>query len=122
MLKFQQYTFVCAPSALQYGVIGAIGTDMQPILNSYRHKRDLVYDGLKDYFDIRKSEGAFYSFPKAPIAASEFVNKAILERSLLVIPGNVFSSADTNFRISFAASDETIEKGVEILVDMVKKM
>ena len=50
------------------------------------------------------------------------MNKAILERSLLVIPGNVFSSADTNFRISFAASDETIEKGVEILVDMVKKM
>lgn len=122
MLKFQQYTFVCAPSALQYGVIGAIGTDMQPILNAYRHKRDLVYDGLKDYFEIEKSEGAFYSFPKAPIAASEFVNKAILERSLLVIPGNVFSSADTNFRISFAASDETIEKGVEILVDMVKKM
>ncbi len=123
MLKFQQYTFVCAPSALQYGAIAALDTDMQPILDAYRHKRDLVYDGLKDSFEIVKSEGAFYSFPKAPTAsASEFVNKAILERKLLVIPGNVFSSCDTNFRISFAAADETITKGVDILVDMVKHM
>ncbi len=123
MLKFQQYTFVCAPSALQYGVIAALDTDMKPYLDAYRRKRDLVYEGLKDCYDIEKSEGAFYAFPKAPTAsASEFVNKAILERQLLVIPGNVFSASDTNFRISFAASDETITKGVDILVDMVKKM
>ncbi|MBE6428999.1 MAG: aminotransferase class I/II-fold pyridoxal phosphate-dependent enzyme [Planctomycetaceae bacterium] len=122
MLKFQQYTFVCAPSALQYGIIAALDTDMEPLLNAYRRKRDLVYDGLKDHFEIVKSEGAFYSFPKAPPpSAAEFVNKAILERELLVIPGNVFSSQDSHFRISFAASDETIAKGVEILVDMVKK-
>lgn len=121
MLKFQQYTFVCAPSALQFGAIAALDTDMKPYLDAYRRKRDLVYDGLKNYYDIVKSEGAFYSFPKAPTAsASEFVNRAILERQLLIIPGNVFSACDTHFRISFAASDETIAKGVEILVDMAK--
>ena len=116
MLKFQQYSFVCAPSALQYGALAAIGTDMDQILANYRHKRDLIYDGLKDCYEITKSNGAFYSFPKAPWGtASEFVTYLIQEHQLLVIPGNVFSKQDTNFRISFAASDETIEKGVEIL-------
>ena len=116
MLKFQQYTFVCAPSVLQLGSIAAMETDMTPYLNAYRHKRDLVYDGLKDYYEIEKSGGAFYSFPKAPgKSASDFVTRVIQEFQLLVIPGNVFSSRDTNFRISFAADDAVIEQGVEIL-------
>lgn len=121
MLKFQQYTFVCAPSVLQLGSISAMGTDMTPYLNAYRHKRDLVYEGLKDYYEIEKSGGAFYSFPKAPgKSASEFVTRVIQEHQLLVIPGNVFSSKDTNFRISFAADDAVIEQGVEILRKVAK--
>ena len=116
MLKFQQYTFVCAPSIAQYGALAAIGTDMSQVFNDYKHKRDLVYDGLKDCYEITKSGGAFYTFPKAPSgSASDFVAHMIQEYQLLTIPGNVFSSQDTNFRISFAASDETILKGVELL-------
>ena len=34
---------------------------------------------------------------------------------LLIIPGNIFSSRDTHFRISYAASDATIERGLEVL-------
>ena len=34
---------------------------------------------------------------------------------LLIIPGNVFSRRDTHFRISYAASDATIERGIEAL-------
>jgi aspartate aminotransferase/aminotransferase len=33
----------------------------------------------------------------------------------LIIPGNVFSRRDTHFRLSYAASDRTIERGIEIL-------
>lgn len=122
MLKFQQYTFVCAPSALQFGALSALNTDMTVQLEAYRHKRDLVYDGLKDYYEISRSGGAFYSFPKAPWGtATEFVTAAIEQHSLLVIPGNVFSSRDTHFRISFAADDAVIEKGVDILRKMARK-
>ncbi len=32
-----------------------------------------------------------------------------------MIPGGIFSGRDTHFRISFAASEATIERGLEVL-------
>jgi aspartate aminotransferase/aminotransferase len=59
--------------------------------------------------------GAFYAFPKAPRGSgSQFVTQAI-ENNLLIIPGNIFSQRDTHFRISYAAPDATIERGIEVL-------
>jgi aspartate aminotransferase/aminotransferase len=45
---------------------------------------------------------------------TEFVARAI-EKELLVIPGGIFSGRDTHFRISYAASDATIERGLAVL-------
>ena len=58
-------------------------------------------------------------FPEVPEQASgtgrnEFVARAI-ENELLIIPGNIFSGRDTHFRISYAASEATIERGLEVL-------
>ena len=33
----------------------------------------------------------------------------------MVIPGNIFSKEDTHFRISYAASEEKLEAGIEVL-------
>ena len=79
-------------------------------------KRDLVYEGLCDKFELVKPGGAFYAFVKAPgsAGATQFVEKAIAN-NVLIIPGNVFSEKDTHFRISYATSDEKIEQGIEIL-------
>ena len=52
--------------------------------------------------------------------ASAFVDAAI-EQQVLIIPGNAFSERDTHFRISYAASNETIRKGCAILRDLAKK-
>jgi aspartate aminotransferase/aminotransferase len=38
-----------------------------------------------------------------------------VEHNLLCIPGNTFSKRDNHFRLSYAASDETLERGLEIL-------
>ena len=46
--------------------------------------------------------------------ATEFVAEAI-KHNLLVIPGGVFSRRDTHFRISYAATDDTLRRGIEIL-------
>jgi aspartate aminotransferase/aminotransferase len=79
----------------------------------------LIYDGLKDKFEVVRPGGAFYAFVKAPAGkASQFVEKAIAS-NVLVIPGNVFSEKDTHFRISYATSDEKIKQGVEILRKLV---
>ena len=47
-------------------------------------------------------------------AMPAFVEEAI-HRGLLIIPGNVFSRRDTHFRISYAADERTLQRGVEIL-------
>ncbi len=115
MTKIQQYTFVCAPTPFQRAAIAAMSYNVDDLVKGYVRKRDLLYNGLKDKFELAKPQGAFYAFPKAPDgSASEFVKRAI-QNNVLVIPGNVFSERDTHFRISFATTDEDIQRGVEIL-------
>jgi aspartate aminotransferase/aminotransferase len=116
MVKIQQYTFVCAPTPFQKAAITALDFDTTQYVDSYRKKRDLIYDGLNDKFEITKLCGAFYAFIKAPNGqtATEFVEKAI-KNNLLIIPGNIFSEKDSHFRISYATTDDQIRKGIEIL-------
>jgi aspartate aminotransferase/aminotransferase len=119
MTKIQQYTFVCAPRPFQEAAKAAIDYRVDELVAQYKKKRDLLYEGLKDKFEIAKPGGAFYAFVKAPGgSATEFVKKAIAN-NVLVIPGNVFSEKDTHFRISYATSDERIRQGAEILCSLV---
>jgi aspartate aminotransferase/aminotransferase len=119
MAKLQQYTFVCAPTPFQKAAACAMDYDVSKFVDSYRTKRDLIYEGLKDHFEIVKPGGAFYTFVKAPNgSATQFVEKAIAN-NVLVIPGNVFSEKDTHFRISHATSNEKINKGIKILTSLV---
>jgi len=115
MTKIQQYTFVCAPTPFQKAAMAAMDYDMGKFVKAYRKKRDLIYEGLKDKFEMVKPGGAFYAFVKAPAGeATKFVEKAIAN-NVLIIPGNVFSEKDTHFRISYATSNEKIEQGIKIL-------
>jgi aspartate/methionine/tyrosine aminotransferase len=121
MIKLQQYSFVCAPSFAQYALMELEKVDQNKIRNTYQEKRDIVYQGLKDRFEVNKPEGAFYIFPKVPGKyrdASEFVEKAI-SQNVLIIPGNVFSEKNTHFRLAFAADNKVLERGVKILTGLV---
>ena len=121
MIKFQQYTFVCAPHPFQWAGAAAMDVDMTAYVDGYRRKRDMLLAGLADDYEIVKPEGAFYAFPKLPWGTGlEFVTEAIEKYQLLVIPGNVFSRADTHFRISYAADDRIIERGIEALRALAK--
>lgn len=120
MNTLQQYTFVCAPSIVQKAAVKALQADMEPKVAAYREKRDLIYDCLKSDFNVTRPGGAFYIFPEAPGGNGDaFVTKAI-ENNLLIIPGSVFSARKSHFRISFAAKNETILKGIEILKRIAK--
>ncbi len=130
MMKLQQYTFVCAPSMVQYAALETVAADhpspdMSAMVEAYAGKRDRVVQILRDVFELNAPGGAFYAFPKVPgngrVTASEFVQKA-LDRNVLIIPGNVFSGRDTHFRLSYATSDEKLEKGLNILRELGGEM
>jgi aspartate/methionine/tyrosine aminotransferase len=121
MIKLQQFTYVCAASIVQHGGVAAWDYDVSAIVADYHRKRDLLYEGLKERFEIVKPGGAFYMFPRAPWGTgSDFVAEAI-RNNLLIIPGSAFSAADTHFRISYAASDQTIARGIEILNRLARR-
>ena len=121
MIKLQQFTFVCAPQPVQWAGVTALQTDVSDRVADYRRKRDLMIRELSDLYDIRGAGGAFYLFIKAPWGTgSEFVAEAI-RNELLIIPGNVFSQHDTHFRLSFAAEDETLFRGLEVLKKIARR-
>jgi aspartate aminotransferase/aminotransferase len=119
MAKLQQYTFVCAPTPMQYAAVAAIDVDMSEHVEAYRKKRDIVHSMLSRKFQVERPGGAFYIFPEAPAgrSATDFCTAAI-ERNVLIIPGSVFSSRDTHFRISYATTDTKLAEGCEILLSM----
>jgi aspartate/methionine/tyrosine aminotransferase len=121
--KLQQYTFVCAPSMAQAAVVGAFDVDMSAHVDAYQRRRDMVVKAFSGVTSIDSPGGAFYAFVEVPqrlgMTATEFVNAAI-DRNVLIIPGKVFSSRDTHFRLSYAVSDKTLQAGLEILTRMMQ--
>jgi aspartate aminotransferase/aminotransferase len=121
MLKLQHYSYVCAPSMVQHAGVVAWDYDVSGIVADYRRKRDRLYQGLRERFELVKPGGAFYMFLKAPWGTGgEFVEEAI-RNNLLTVPGNAFSRRDTHFRISYAAPDDAIERGIDILNRMARR-
>lgn len=116
MLKIQQYSFVCSPQPAQWGALRAMNVSLQGNVDDYRRKRDYMVSELSPHYELTTPGGAFYLFPKAPgnDGGEAFVERAIAN-GLLIIPGKIFSDKDTHFRISFAASDEMLARGVEAL-------
>ncbi len=119
MIKLQQYSFVCAPQPAQWAAAVAMDVKIDQHISDYRQKRDRLVAGLAGHYDLIEPRGAFYVFPKAPQGrtGSEFVQQAI-EQNLLIIPGNIFSQRDSHFRISYAADNDTIDRGIRILQDL----
>jgi len=121
MKTLQQWTFVCGPSMAQAAGALALTTDMSQYVDAYRRKRDMVFDSLGQRFGLIKPGGAFYAFCPAPGGdAMAFVTRAI-EKNVLIIPGSVFSGRDTHFRLSYAATDEKLRRGLEILVALAEE-
>jgi len=116
MLKLQQFSFVCAPHPFQWAGAVAMDVDVSEHIAAYRRKRDVIVEGLAGSYDLVRPMGAFYAFPRAPWGTgTEFATRAIERHGLLVVPGSAFSARDTHFRISYAAPDETLHRGIDAL-------
>lgn len=124
----QQFSFVCAPAPFQHALVAAMpDIDLTPYRDEYRGKRDLLVEKLHPAFNLSKPEGAFYAFPELPkgkdgaqVPSDAFIEAAVAE-NVLIVPGKAFSARDTHFRVSFAASDEQLEAGIEVLNGLAER-
>jgi aspartate/methionine/tyrosine aminotransferase len=90
MATLQQYTFVCAPSMAQAGVIPAFDIDMAPLAECFHERRDRVVAAFDGVTELTTPSGAFYAFPKIPeslgMSGTAFAEAAI-DENVLLIPG-----------------------------------
>lgn len=98
--------YVNAPALFQQ-VVGAlqgitVDTDI------YRKRRDLFCKGLKEAgYEFDEPEGAFYLFPKSPIADDVKFMDTLQAQNILAVPGSGFGGPGY-FRLSYAVPDKTI--------------
>jgi aspartate aminotransferase len=98
--------FVNAPSLMQRVVARLQGVSVD--MNAYKRKRDLLCDGLRDAgYEFVTPPGAFYLFPRTPIADDVAFVKALQEELILTVPGSGFIGPG-HFRIAFCVDDATI--------------
>lgn len=98
--------FVNAPALMQRAVAAVQGASVDIL--EYRRKRDLLCDGLAGCgLDFVKPSGAFYLFPKTPIADDVQFVRALQEEKILTVPGSGFGSPGY-FRVCYCVDDETI--------------
>jgi len=98
--------FVNAPAFIQRVLPKVLGARVS--VEDYQRKRDLLCQGLAERgYDFVKPEGAFYLFPKTPIADDvEFVRR-LQGRNILTVPGSGFGCPGY-FRIAYCVDDATI--------------
>ncbi|MDR2018798.1 MAG: pyridoxal phosphate-dependent aminotransferase [Syntrophobacterales bacterium] len=119
MVTMQQYVFSSINSFAQKAAIVALDYNTDPLIEGYRRRRDLIYEGLRDKFRVVKPNGAYFIFPEVPDGDGDAFVERALDKNLFIIPGSVFSGKKSNVRISFAANEENLLKGIEILRSMV---
>ncbi|MDX9788852.1 MAG: pyridoxal phosphate-dependent aminotransferase [Desulfobacterales bacterium] len=98
--------FVNAPALMQRVVAAVQGATVD--VGAYARKRDLLCKGLAGAgYEFIIPPGAFYLFPKSPIADDVAFVRALQEERILVVPGSGFGGPG-HFRIAFCVEDTTI--------------
>ena len=125
LTTLQQYTIVCAPAPVQHAGLTALKTDMQSYIADYRKNRDYCLTHLAkiNALSYEYPAGAFYVF--ADISATgqsdhDFIERAIKEKQLLLVPGRIFSSSQTHARISYAVPHATLQRGMRALRELLE--
>lgn len=102
--------FVNAPSLFQRVVAKNLNAEVD--VNIYKKNRDALYNHLISIgFECVKPQGAFYLFPRSPIADEKKFCEDAKQFNLLLVPGSAFGCPG-HFRISYCISYDKIIKSL----------
>jgi len=123
--SLQSQTSSNATTFAQYGALAALENPdkadaaVAEMLEAFDRRRKVLHAGLNNLSGVEclLSQGAFYLFPnisKTGLDSTTFCARALEEELVAIVPGIAFG-ADSYMRLSYATSDEVIEKGLERL-------
>jgi aspartate aminotransferase len=102
--------FVNAPGLMQRLVAELQGICVD--VEVYRRKRDRLVSGLKAFgYELVTPPGAFYLFPRSPLADDVKFVRLLQEENILVVPGSGFGGPG-HFRIAYCVDDQVIERAL----------
>ncbi len=130
--------YSCPVSFAQKGAVAAFREGrwdlVRNMVSLFRKRRDRMYDLLKDIygFEVWKSAGAFYMFPRIKklldeleMDVEEFVEVLLTRYNVLILPGTAFSETDVGkkyVRFSFCTNIEAIEEGIKRIKQAVEDL
>jgi aspartate aminotransferase len=113
--------FVNAPALMQRVIARMPGEHVN--INEYARKRERLCAILSDCgYDFIKPAGAFYLFPKSPLADDVAFVRRLQQELVLAVPGSGFGGPGY-FRLAYCVDDRTIENaapGFKKAIDAVK--
>jgi aspartate aminotransferase len=127
MAKVNSHATTCATSFAQAGGTAALNGPQEIIgemVKAWDRRRHLITDGINSIQGLRTNlvEGAFYAFVDAREIDSDSVRlgeRILKEAHVAVVPGVAFGdSGEGHFRLSFATSDDQLNRTVERLTKL----
>jgi aspartate aminotransferase len=122
------HSVTCATSFAQAGGVAAYEGPqgiIDEMVSAWARRRQLVTDGMNAIKGLRVQtiEGAFYAFVdgrETGLDAATLSKKLLDEAHVAVVPGTAFGDAgEGHFRLSFATSDDILEKSVERIRELL---
>jgi aspartate aminotransferase len=130
MSKLQSHSVTCAVSFVQKGgveaLVGPQGS-VDEMVGEFRARRDLVMELLEEIPSLHcpVPKGAFYIFPSYDLEmnSEEFCAYLLEKANVGVTPGVAFGpNSEGHFRLSYAASRETLRKGMASMKEALAKI
>jgi aspartate aminotransferase len=102
--------YVNAPALMQRAVARLQGVTVD--ISPYQRNRDVLHQALVEAgFEVFKPQGAFYMFPKAPIADDVAFCREMQEHLVLVVPGSGFG-APGYFRMAYCVAPQVVDGAI----------
>ena len=127
--KLQEPFVSCGTGFSQLAAADALNgpqDDVAEMRRSYKHRRDLALDVLREYGLYRYTPGgAIYlmiDIAAAGMDSGEFAVRLLNEQRVAVAPGSTFGqTCRDHVRVSIAASEEHIRRGVTALCEFARR-
>ena len=127
--RMQYHMCACPNMPAQYGILNAmpnIDSYLNGVRNIYKKRRDLITSRINDIngFTMNAPKGAFYAFPSFSFKmTSDALAMRIAENGLICVPGSAFGKyGEGHIRFSYAASEDKISMGMDILENVAKEL